>query len=208
MNPVDAIISAEAAAVLSIPVTVVFDQVATLIHYHTRRGGKVVTTGMGKAGEVARSIATTFSSIGTPAVFLHPAEAQHGDLGLLQPTDVLLAVSNSGSTREVWELVQLATELHPDAPLVVITGNPQSPLARAAKYTIATGNPPEVCTLGLTPTTSTTVMSVIGDVLCVLLQQKTGFTAERYAKVHHGGYLGAKARTITKNTHDNEPPQK
>ena len=149
---------------------------------------------MGKAGQIALNIATTFSSTGIPAINLHPSEAQHGDLGVLQPFDVLLLVSNSGRTREIIDLVELARNLYADIPLIVITGNPDSPLANVANATLLTGGAPEVCPLGLTPTTSTTMMTVIGDILVVNVMRATGFTRADYALRHHGGYLGVKSR--------------
>ena len=149
---------------------------------------------MGKAGQVANNIATTFSSTGTPTIYLHPSEAQHGDLGVMRENDVLIVLSNSGKTREIIELVYLARQLHPDLPIVLITGNPEGELVRSASYTLLTGAPEEVCPLGLTPTTSSTVMMVIGDALTVLLMEKIEFTPEAYAKRHHGGYLGEKSR--------------
>jgi arabinose-5-phosphate isomerase len=149
---------------------------------------------MGKAGQIAYSIATTMSSTGTPATFLHPSDAQHGDLGVLQQEDVLLLISNSGKTREIIELVDLSKELVPTLPIIVITGNPDGILPSQAEVTIFTGHPVEVCPLGLTPTTSTTTMAVIGDVLVVLLMEEIGFTADQYSKRHHGGYLGDKSR--------------
>jgi arabinose-5-phosphate isomerase len=192
---VQGILRHEAQAVSNIPVTEAFDEAVTLIHRQVHeKDGKLVTSGMGKAGEIAQNIATTFSSTGTPAVFLHPAEAQHGDLGVIQPNDVLLLISNSGKTREILELVQLADHLYPDLPLIVITAQADTGLAKAADVTLLTGNPDEVCPLGLSPTTSTTVMTVIGDALIVLTMEKIGFTNEEYAKRHHGGYLGSKSR--------------
>ena len=185
----------EADAVLNIPATSRFDRAIDLIHRHVHdKGGKLVSSGMGKAGEIAQNISTTFSSTGTPAVFLHPAEAQHGDLGVIQPDDVLLLVSNSGRTREVLELVDLAERLYPGLPLIVITGKADSELARMANVCLLTGDPAEVCPLGLSPTTSTTVMTVIGDVLIVLMMEKIGFSSEQYARRHHGGYLGSRSR--------------
>ena len=126
-----------------------------------------MASGMGKAGQIAMNIATTFASTGIPAVSLHPSEAQHGDLGILQPDDVMLLISNSGKTREIVELVELTRGLYPQIPFIVITGNAESPLAALADVTLFTGGAPEVCPLGLTPTTSTTMMTVIGDVLVV-----------------------------------------
>jgi arabinose-5-phosphate isomerase len=185
----------EAEAVMNIPVNDRFEAAVDLIHRQVhQRGGKLVTSGMGKAGEIAQNIATTFSSTGTPAVFLHPSEAQHGDLGVIQPNDVLLLISNSGKTREILELVDLAGHLYAGLPLIVITAHPESGLAQSADVALLTGNPAEVCPLGLSPTTSTTVMTVIGDALIVLMMEKIGFTSEDYAKRHHGGYLGSKSR--------------
>ncbi len=189
------ILERESRAILSIPVSDAYDRAVALIvdHCH-RRHGKVVASGMGKAGQIAMNIATTFSSTGTPAVTLHPSEAQHGDLGVIQPDDVLLLVSNSGKTREIIELVDLAHHLYPQLPLIVITGNGDSELARIADVTLLTSGDPEVCPLGMTPTTSTTMMTVIGDVLVVNVMRVIGFTREEYAKRHHGGYLGHKSR--------------
>ena len=189
------ILDAESKAIADIPVTDGYAHAIELIidHVHLRRG-KLVTSGMGKAGQIALNIATTFSSTGTPAINLHPSEAQHGDLGVLQPDDIMLLISNSGKTREILSLVQLAHGLYPDIPLIVITGNPDSPLATLADVTLPTGGAPEVCPLGLTPTTSTTAMTVIGDVLVVNVMEQIGFTATDYARRHHGGYLGAAAR--------------
>ncbi len=188
------ILTAEAKAVSEIPVTDSYARAVELIieHVHARRG-KVVTSGMGKAGQIAMNIATTFCSTGTPAVFLHPAEAQHGDLGILRPDDVLLLLSNSGKTREILELVQLAGNLNPGMPIIVITGDDRSQLAEMADVTLFTGGAPEVCPLGLTPTTSTTVMTVMGDILVVTVMERIGFGPEDYAKRHHGGYLGHKS---------------
>jgi arabinose-5-phosphate isomerase len=189
------IFEAEADAIKGIPVNEDYGKAIAIIHDHVyRKKGKLVTSGMGKAGEIANNIATTFSSTGTPAVFLHPSEAQHGDLGILQENDVLLTVSNSGKTREIIELIDLKDNLFPKVPVIVITGDPKSPLAQKADCRILTGAPAEVCPLGLTPTTSTTVFTVIGDALVVLMMEKIGFTAADYAKRHHGGYLGAKSR--------------
>lgn len=190
------ILHAESEAILNIPVTEAYDAaVEAIIERVHRRGGKLVTAGMGKAGQIAMNIATTFSSTGTPAVNLHPSEAQHGDLGVVQPNDIVLLISNSGKTREIIELIDLLHGLYADIPLIVITGAPDSPLAKAADIALFTGSAPEVCPLGLTPTTSTTVMTVIGDVLVVNTMERIGFTVGDYAKRHHGGYLGAVARS-------------
>lgn len=189
------ILAAESRAIMTIPVTDAYDRaVELIIEYVHRRGGKLVTSGMGKAGQIAMNISTTFASTGTPAVNLHPSEAQHGDLGILQPNDVLLLVSNSGKTSEIIELIKLAHGLFPKMPLIVITGNADSPLAKLADAVLVTGDAPEVCPLGLTPTTSTTMMTVIGDVLVVNTMRLTGFSRTDYALRHHGGYLGTVSR--------------
>lgn len=189
------ILAAESAAVAAIPVTDEYERAVELIveHVHRRRG-KLITSGMGKAGQIAMNIATTFSSTGTPAVYLHPAEAQHGDLGVIQPDDVMLLISNSGKTSEIIELIRLARGLYAGIPLIVITGKPDSPLAREADVALFTAPAPEVCPLGLTPTTSTTMMTVIGDVLVVNVMESITFDRADYARRHHGGYLGTAAR--------------
>ncbi len=185
----------EAQAILNIPVNNNFEIAINIIYEHVhKKHGKIVASGMGKAGQIALNMATTFSSTGTPAVFMHPSEAQHGDLGMIQQNDILLLISNSGKTREVIELVELANRLHPGIPFILITSNPAGDLGNQAYVTLSTGNPKEVCILGLTPTTSTTTMTVIGDILVVLLMKKIGFNNDDYAKRHHGGYLGQKSR--------------
>ena len=189
------ILKRESEAVMSIPVSDAYAEAIDLIVEHVNhRGGKLITSGMGKAGQIAMNIATTFSSTGIPATFLHPSEAQHGDLGIMQKNDLLLLLSNSGKTREIVELVELARTLNPGVPIIVITGNPESLLGRSGDVVISTGGSPEVCPLGLTPTTSTTMMTVIGDVLVVGVMKAIGFTKEEYAKRPHGGYLGEKSR--------------
>jgi len=197
------ILEQEAAAISNIPITEGFEKAIDIIYEHVHiRKGKMVLSGMGKAGQIAHNIATTFSSTGTPAFYLHPSEAQHGDLGILQENDVLLTISNSGKTREILELIDLKDNLYPDVPVIVISGKEDSPLAQKADCHIPTGAPSEVCPLGLTPTTSTTVMTVIGDTLVVLMMEKIGFSATDYAKRHHGGYLGAMSRKISGMTED------
>lgn len=188
----------ESKAILNIPVSNDYNQATDLIVEQTfRKKGKLITSGMGKAGQVAQNMATTFSSTGTPAVFLHPSEAQHGDLGILQENDVMLVISNSGKTREIIELIGLSRELSPDIKFIVITSNADSLLAKEADICLLTGAPCEVCNLGLTPTTSTTVMTVIGDILVVDTMKKIDFSAIEYAKRHHGGYLGDKSRNLS-----------
>ena len=198
-DSINELLRKEAEAVLNIPVTDAFEKAVDLIveQVHHKKG-KLVTSGMGKAGQIAMNIATTFCSIGIPAIFLHPSEAQHGDLGVLQENDVMLLISNSGKTNEIVALTKLAHILNPDLKYIVITGNPESPLAQEADICLATGHPDEMCLLGMTPTTSTTVMTVIGDILVVETMRKTKFTIEEYSKRHHGGYLGERSRELSK----------
>lgn len=193
------ILEQEAEAILNIPVSDAYEAaVALILEQVHQKKGKLVTSGMGKAGQIAQNIATTFCSTGTPAIFLHPSEAQHGDLGILQENDLMLLISNSGKTREIIELIELASNLIQGIRFIVITSDPDSLLAQKADVCLLTGRPDEVCTLGLTPTTSTTVMTVIGDILVVGTMRRSGFTAEEYAKRHHGGYLGDKSRELCK----------
>jgi arabinose-5-phosphate isomerase len=204
LEDIKRVIEQEAEAIRNIPVGDSFEMAIEIIGKQVHQlKGKLVASGMGKAGQIALNIATTFSSTGTPAVFLHPSDAQHGDLGVIQPNDVLLLISNSGKTREIIELINLAENLHAGLPLIVITSNKESQLAQMADVCLETGNPKEVCILGLTPSTSTTVMTVIGDILVVMMMKKIGFNNEEYAKRHHGGYLGDKSRRQAKEA----PPQ-
>ena len=194
-NEIKSLLSRESAAINAIPVSDHYEKVVEMMYQRVHeKGGKVIASGMGKAGHVANHIATTLSSTGTPSLFLHPSEAQHGDLGVIRENDLLLVFSNSGKTSEIITLVELSHALHPGIPVVVISGNTEGQLARQSDLLLHTGAPEEVCPLGLTPTTSATTMTVIGDVLVVLMMNRIGFTSEDYAKRHHGGYLGQKSR--------------
>lgn len=197
---ISSILQQEAEAVRNIPITAGYEEAVSLIVKHVHElGGSLIISGMGKAGQIAMNIATTFSSTGTPAYFLHPSEAQHGDLGIVRKNDIMLLISNSGKTRELVELVELTRGLAQDMQFIVITGNPESPLAQEATVCLLTGAPAEVCPLGLTPTTSTTVMTVIGDILVIGTMKRINFNNKDYAKRHHGGYLGSKSREQSKN---------
>lgn len=150
--------------------------------------GRVVVVGMGKSGHIARKIAATLASTGTPAFFVHPAEASHGDMGMITASDVVLALSNSGSTNEIVTLVPLIKRL--DIPLISLTGNPQSILAQAATVNLDASVEKEACPLNLAPTSSTTVSLVLGDALALALLEARGFTPEDFAFSHPGGALG------------------
>lgn len=189
------LIEKEVAAIKNIPLDDSITDAVNLIHSKVHESnGKVVIAGMGKAGQIGMNIATTLSSTGTPAMFIHPGESQHGDIGVLQPNDVLMLISNSGITDEVLTLAELAKNLHADLVVISLTGDRSGRLHELSDVSLITGRPEEICPLGLTPTTSTTVMTVIGDLLVVSLMKKIGFTKEEYAKRHHSGYLGKKSR--------------
>ncbi len=150
--------------------------------------GRIVVLGIGKSGHIGGKIAATLASTGTPAFFVHPAEASHGDMGMITAQDVVLALSNSGETEEILTLLPLIKRL--GAPLITLTGNPDSTLARAAEVHIDVSVPQEACPLGLAPTSSTTATLAMGDALAVALLEARGFTAEDFARSHPGGRLG------------------
>jgi arabinose-5-phosphate isomerase len=155
--------------------------------------GRVVVSGMGKSGHIARKIASTLASTGTPAFFVHPAEASHGDLGMVARDDVLIALSNSGESEELLRIVPLLKRQ--GAKLVAMTGNTQSTLAREADVTLYAGAAKEACPLNLAPTASTTAALALGDALAVTLMQAKGFTRDEFAAAHPGGSLGRKLLT-------------
>src|SRR4029453_19230326 len=156
--------------------------------------GRVVTTGMGKSGIIAQKISATLASIGTPSLFLHPAEAIHGDLGRIVKGDALLAVSNSGDTEEILALVPWLKRL--GVPLVTLSGNPRSPLGQAADVDIDVGGRLEACPLGRAPTASTTAALAMGDALSMALLERRGFTVDDFAVLHPGGRLGKKLQRV------------
>ncbi len=150
--------------------------------------GRVIVSGMGKSGHIGRKIAATLASTGTPAHFLHPAEASHGDLGALVPGDVLLMISWRGETAELSDLVTYAKRFH--IPLIGMAANPDSSLMQAADVKLLLPKSREACPMGLAPTTSTTLMLVLGDALAVALMERRGFSADQYRELHPGGSLG------------------
>lgn len=152
--------------------------------------GRVVVMGMGKSGHIGNKIAATLASTGTPAFFVHPAEASHGDLGMITAQDVVIAISNSGEAHEILSILPVLKRLH--IPLISITANGQSSLAQFANISLEIGKSVEACPLGLAPTSSTTATLVLGDALAVALLAARGFTAEDFALSHPGGALGRK----------------
>lgn len=190
MEDIKKLIAKEIEAIQNIPVDGRFTDALLLIDYYVHgERGKVVTSGIGKAGHIAHNIAMTLSSTGTRSVFLHPTEAQHGDLGILGPNDILLVASNSGKTREVLELIELAKRIYPEIRVIAITGNNESELAKIADCVLWTGGGKEIDKFELVPTTSTTLMTIIGDILVVKLMEKINFTKEHYNLLHHSGYI-------------------
>ncbi len=152
--------------------------------------GRVIVTGMGKSGIIARKVAATLTSTGTPALFLHPAEGMHGDVGMVCRGDVVLALSKSGSTEEMLSLLPLFKRL--GVPVITITSNPESPLARQSDVVLEVPVDHEACPFDLVPTTSTTAMLALGDALAIALLEARGFTEEDFALLHPGGSLGRK----------------
>ncbi|ANE75758.1 arabinose-5-phosphate isomerase KdsD [Dickeya solani] len=152
--------------------------------------GKVVVMGMGKSGHIGCKMAATFASTGTPAFFVHPGEASHGDLGMITAQDIVIAISNSGESHEILALIPVLKRLQ--VCLICMTGNPESTMAKAADIHLCVHVSQEACPLGLAPTSSTTATLVMGDALAVALLQARGFTAEDFALSHPGGALGRK----------------
>src|SRR4051794_28780526 len=164
--------------------------------------GRLVVSGMGKSGHVARKIAATLASLGTPALFVHPAEASHGDLGMIVAGDAVLALSNSGETTELADLVAHTKRF--GLPLVAITGCPTSALAQAADVALILPKAAEACPMGLAPTTSTTMQMALGDAIAVALLPRRGFTAADFREIHPGGKLGARLRRVRDLMHDGD----
>jgi arabinose-5-phosphate isomerase len=168
----------------------------------TGASGRIVVSGMGKSGHVARKIAATFASTGTPALFVHPAEASHGDLGMILPEDAILALSNSGETAELADIVAHVRRFR--QPLVVITACAGSTLAKAADVTLLLPQSAEACPMGLAPTTSTTMQMALGDALAVALLTRRGFTEADFRRFHPGGRLGARLRRVRDLMHSGD----
>jgi len=184
-----AVIKNEAAAVAALGERV-NGEFARACHYMLHCQGRIVVTGMGKSGHIGGKIAATLASTGTPAFFVHPGEASHGDLGMITEKDVVLALSNSGETHELLTILPLIKRL--GVPLIAMTGKPSSNLAREADVHIDVSVEKEACPLGLAPTSSTTAALAMGDAMAVSLLEARGFTEEDFARSHPGGSLGRK----------------
>jgi arabinose-5-phosphate isomerase len=176
-----------------------FSQAVDLLMAST---GRVIVSGMGKSGHVARKIAATLASTGTPAHFVHPAEASHGDLGAVTRADALLILSNSGETAELTDLITFAKRF--SVPLIGVAGRADSALLRAADVALLLPHAREACPMGLAPTTSTTLMLVLGDALSVALMERRGFTSDQYRELHPGGSLGKSLLRVSDIMHGKE----
>jgi len=181
------------------PMAEKFERAVELLH---ACGGRVVVTGMGKSGIVGRKIAATLSSTGTPALFLHPAEAIHGDLGMVVRGDVVIALSASGETEELLKL--LATIKRLQVCLIALTGEMRSTIAQAADVALDCSVDREACSMGLAPTASTTTMLALGDALAVALSEKRGFKEEDFANLHPGGKLGKRLARVESLMHSGD----
>ena len=164
--------------------------------------GRVIVTGMGKSGHIARKIAASLASTGTPAFFVHPAEASHGDLGMFTSDDVILAISNGGESRELSDILVYCKRY--DIPLIAVTKNPQSSLGKAGDILLKLPDQGEACPLGLAPTSSTTATLVLGDVLTIALMERKGFSKTDYKQRHPGGKLGAVLQKVSDIMHTGE----
>ena len=182
-----AVIETEAAAISAL-LERIDDRFAQACQYLLECKGRIVVIGMGKSGHIGNKIAATLASTGSPAFFVHPGEASHGDLGMITPQDVVLALSNSGETSELLIILPLLKRL--GVPLIAMTGKPHSTLARESEVHLDVSVEKEACPLGLAPTSSTTAALVMGDALAVALLQARGFTAKDFALSHPGGSLG------------------
>lgn len=184
------ILAAEAAAISAVRVTPDFEHAICALRDCR---GKVLSSGLGKAGHVARKFSSTLCSTGTPASYVHPSEAAHGDLGLIGPEDCMVAFSVSGMTREVLEMLELGRHVGLRT-IIGITSHPDSDLRRLSDIVVDMGVVQEPCPLGLTPTASVAVMLAISDAIALVLMEMKGITRHEYGLRHHGGYLGKKAR--------------
>ena len=205
-SPTDSAVRVTARRVLEIESRAVAELVGRLDESFDRAiellvgcSGRVVVTGMGKSGIICQKIAATLSSTGTPAFFIHPAEALHGDVGMVVSGDLLLAVSNSGETQEVVRLLELVRRL--GSGVVVMTGDPESTLARHADVHLDVGVHNEACTMDLVPTASTCAALAMGDALAVACYEVRGFTAKDFARFHPGGHLGRKLLQVSALMH-------
>lgn len=195
------VLAMEAEALLTLAESLdgAFDEAVDIL---AGASGRVIVTGMGKSGHVAVKIASTLASTGTPAHFVHPGEAAHGDLGMIARSDVLLAFSNSGGTAELAAVI--AHSARSSVPLIAVTANADSPLAGAARLAVVLPAVSEACPMGLAPTTSTTMMLALGDALAVALLERKGFSVDDFRTLHPGGSLGQSLQLVSDIMHDGD----
>ncbi len=193
-----AVIETEARAVTALAARIDADFVKAC-HYMLNCAGRIIVLGMGKSGHIGSKIAATLASTGSPAFFVHPGEASHGDLGMIMANDVVVALSNSGETAEILTILPLIKRL--GVPLIALTGNPTSTIARLASVSIDVSVAEEACPLGLAPTSSSTATLAMGDALAITLLEARGFTAEDFARAHPGGRLGRRLLLISDIMH-------
>ncbi len=186
-----AVLKAEAEAIAAVNITDDFERAVMVMQ---QCQGKIITTGIGKAGYIAKKFAATLCSTATPADFIHPAEAAHGDLGLVGQRDVMIAFSTSGKSREVIEILELSRHLGVET-IIGVTSHPDSDLRDQSDFILDMGEIEEPCPLGLTPSATMAVMLAISDAIALALMEQKGVTREDYGLRHHGGYLGRAART-------------
>jgi len=164
--------------------------------------GRVILGGIGKSGHIARKISSTLASTGTPSAFVHPAEASHGDLGMITPDDLVILISNSGETSELRDIVAHVARF--SIPMIGISGKPSSTLMQAADHRLTLPDAPEACALGMAPTTSTTLTLALGDALAVAVMERRGFLPEQFRTFHPGGKLGARLSKVAQLMHGTE----
>ncbi|SMY09313.1 KpsF/GutQ family sugar-phosphate isomerase [Flavimaricola marinus] len=195
------VLEIEAAAVLAMSNALPAD-FAEAVALVLQAKGRVVLSGIGKSGHIARKISSTLASTGTPSFFVHPAEASHGDLGMVMPGDVCVLVSNSGETAELGDLIAHARRF--SIPIIGISGNENSTLMKAADLRLTLPAAPEACIIGLAPTTSTTLTLALGDALCVAVMEQRGFVSDQFRTFHPGGKLGAQLATVAQLMHSGD----
>lgn len=196
IESVHEVLDIEARAILNLK-EYLNDQMNDAIELINNSNGRVIVMGMGKSGLIGKKMTATFSSTGTPSLFLHPAEGLHGDLGMVTANDVIIAISNSGETEEIIKTIPSIKRI--GAKMIAIVGKESSTLAEKSDVVLSTGNPEEACPLGLAPTTSTTVTLALGDALAIALLKARNFTPDNFALYHPGGSLGKKLLLTVEN---------
>lgn len=192
------VLSIEGQAVTAMAETLP-DDFAAAVEAILATKGRVILSGIGKSGHIARKISSTFASTGTPSAFVHPAEASHGDLGMVMPGDLTILISNSGETAELKDIIAHVARF--DIPMVAISGRAGSTLVQSADFRLVLPSAPEACVIGMAPTTSTTLTLALGDALAVAVMERRGFLPEQFRTFHPGGKLGAQLSKVAQLMH-------